>query len=77
METKMADVTLHLDESLSHEQRESLRDAILAQSGVMAVSSHDEQPHLMIVEYDPDATNSSSFLDIAKDKGINAELVGL
>jgi hypothetical protein len=77
METKMADVTLHLDENLSHDQREALRDAILAHAGVMAASSSDEKPHLMIVEYNPDLVNSSDLLDIAKGKGIHAELLGL
>jgi hypothetical protein len=77
MEKKMVDVTLHLDENLSHDQREALRDAILVQDGVMAASTHDEKPHLMIVEYDPDTVNSSSFLEIAKAKGIHAELIGL
>lgn len=77
MGTKMVDVILHLDENLSHDQREALRDALLVQDGVMAASSQDAKPHLMVVEYDPDTVNSSEFIEIAKAKGIHAELVGM
>lgn len=77
MGTKMVDVTLHVDETLSHDQRERLRDVILAQDGVMAVSAHDEQPHLMIVEYNPDTVDASDLLGITESQGVHAELVGL
>ncbi len=77
MGKKMVDVTLHIDESTSHEQREGLRDALLSLDGVDAVAAHDEKPHLFLIEYDPDTVNSATFLSIVKDRGLTAELVGL
>ena len=50
MSNKMADVTLHIDENTSHDERESLRDNFLVLHGVMAAAYHDTQPHLMIIE---------------------------
>lgn len=77
MSTSMADVTLHLDESTTHDEREAFRDAILALDGVMAAACHDEKPHLVLIEYDPDAINSIEFVNVAKKSGYRAELIGL
>lgn len=77
MDTKMTDVTLHIDEETSKEERESLRDTILILHGVMSADYKDDRPHLMVVEYDPDVISSSEFLSVAKTKGFHAELVGL
>ncbi|GMR08747.1 MAG: hypothetical protein BMS9Abin26_1754 [Gammaproteobacteria bacterium] len=77
MSENMVDVTMHLDEDIQHEGREALRDKILQQNGVYAAAYHDDKPHLMIIEYDPDTINSSIFLNLAKDKGVHAELISL
>jgi hypothetical protein len=76
MTEQMADITLHIDEETSHEGREKLRDKILGTDGVMAAAYHDEKPHLMIIEYDPDVVNSSAFIKITQDSGLHAELIG-
>jgi len=74
---KMVDVTVHIDENTSHTERESLREKILRQDGVMAAAYHDEKPHLMMVEYDPDAISSRDILKIVKSADVHAELIGL
>lgn len=77
MSTKMVDVMLHIDENTTHDEREALRDKFLARDGVMAAAYHDERPHLLIVEYDPDVVSSNSLLETLKSIGVHAELVGL
>jgi len=77
MEKNMVDVTLHIDESTTQEDRESLRDVLLAKNGVDAVDVHDEKPHLFEIVYDPDAVSSDDFLKMVKDRGLHAELIGL
>jgi len=77
MTVKMVDVTLHLDEDVSHEDREEFRDSLLDLNGVMAVASPDEKPHLVTIEYDPDAINSSAFLKAAQGRSLHAELIGM
>ena len=77
MGTKMADITLHIDENTSHTDRENLRDSLLAMNGVMAADYHDEKPHLMIVEYNPDVINSNKFLQAISNRGLHGELVGM
>ena len=77
MTDKMVDVILHLDENITHDDRENIRDSLLDLDGVLAAACHDEKPHLLIVEYNPDIINSSEFLKVTQDRGLHAELVGL
>jgi hypothetical protein len=77
MSNQMVDVTIHLNEETAHADRESLRDAILQHKGVMSADYHDERPHLIIVEYDPEETSAQDLLQIAKKRGLHAQLVGL
>ena len=76
MDTKLAEVTVHIDESTSHDEREKFRDALLAMDGVMAAACHDERPHLLLIEYNPDAINSIDFVNTAKKQGLHAQLIG-
>ena len=77
MSDLMVDVTLHIDEATTHEQREDFRDVLLALDGVMAAACHDEKPHLMLIEYDPEIINSIEFVNAAKRSGFHAELIGI
>lgn len=77
MSDLMADVTLHIDENTTHDEREKFRDVLLAMDGVMAAAYHDERPHLILIEYDPRVVNSIEFVNTAKNRGFHAELIGL
>jgi hypothetical protein len=77
MSDKMVDVTLHIDEETSHEEREGLRDSLLGMSGVMAASYHDEQPHFLVIEYDPEIVVPKEFIVAAKHRGFHSELIGM
>ena len=76
MDTKLAEVTFHIDEDTSHDEREKFRDVLLAMEGVMAAAGLDERPHLMLIEYNPDAINSIEFVNTAKAHGLHGELIG-
>jgi hypothetical protein len=77
MSDQVADITMHIDEDTTHEDRERLRDELLSMNGVMAAACHDEKPHLIVMAYDPDVVNSSAFVKTAQEQGLHAELVGL
>ena len=77
MDTKMVDITLHIDENTTHDKRESLRESLLNLNGVMTADSLDRKPHFIVVGYDPDAINSSELLAATNRNGLHAELIGL
>lgn len=70
-----AGVTLHVDENTTHDEREGFRDALLGMDGVMAAAYHDERPHLMVVVYDPALVKSIEFVNVARNRGLHAELI--
>jgi len=74
---QMADVMVHIDETVDPERRAKIADTVRAHKGVMAVAHHDEKPHLMIIEYDPDAVTSQQLLQVVLGQGVHAELIGL
>lgn len=77
MESKLVDVTMHLDQRIQSSQLESLRDRLLATDGVMSADYQSKRPHLMIIGYDPEKISSMEFLRVAQQKGIHAELIGM
>ncbi|MGB5440740.1 MAG: ATP-binding protein [Gammaproteobacteria bacterium] len=76
MDTRIAEVTLHIDEETSHDTREKFRDVLLERDGVIAAAGQDERPHLMLIEYKPDVIDSTEFVNAAKEHGLHAELIG-
>ena len=77
MSTQVADVVLHIDESLITEQLEVIENHIHEMEGVLSACHRQETPHLISVTFDPEYVASHEILDkIAKD-GYHAELVGL
>ena len=58
----LTDITLHIDENLSAEQRGTIEESLRALDGVVSVHNSDSTPHLTIVEYDPSAMDSQRIL---------------
>jgi len=77
MDIKLVDITLHIDETLEHAQLEGISDKLRQQEGIVSVAFHDDKPHLMIVEYNPDKNKSADILKAVTDQGVHAELIGL
>jgi len=77
MSESMVDVIIHVNETTSHADRESLRDELLAQRGVMSADCHEGTSHLFLVVYDPDVVSAKDLLDVAKRRGLHAQLAGM
>ena len=77
MSTTMLDVTLHIDEETTHDERGKLRDAFLGKNGVMTADCRDDRPHLMIVGFDPEDITTSELLATAQRSGYHAELIAM
>lgn len=73
----LADITLHIDKSLSAEQRGTIEESLRALDGVVSVHNSDRAPHLTIIGYNPSVTDSQRILKRVTDQGAHAQLVGL
>ena len=77
MDIKMVDVLVHVDENVDKPTRTAMEDSLRGLDGVLSVGQHDDKPHLMIVEYNPDRISSATILSRVKEEGVHAEIVGL
>ncbi len=77
MDINLVDITLHIDENLNTEQRETLEESLRALDGVVSVHNSDKTPHLTIVQYNREAMDSQRILKRVTDQGAHAEIIGL
>ena len=77
MDIQLADVVVHIDQTLERNRRAEIEERLRAIDGVVSVHNPDDRPHLAIVEYNPDRTSSSAILNTVTVQGVHAELVGL
>jgi len=77
MYASIADIIVHVDESLESEEMHNLEDAIRLNDGVVSVGANERTSHLLMVLYNSEVVCSSSILGSIKSKGLHAELVGI
>jgi hypothetical protein len=77
MNIDLADVTLHVDETLDTGGLADLEDAFRNRDGVVSVHVDKKRPHLFVLEYNPEMVNSKDLLTITQFQGLHAELIGL
>lgn len=77
MEISIADVLVHIDESLSKEALENLENVVRKDECVISASVPAGKIHLMLVAFNPECTSSKKVLFNVNKEGVHAELVGL
>ncbi|MCU7932719.1 MAG: ATP-binding protein [Candidatus Thiodiazotropha sp. (ex Codakia rugifera)] len=77
MNIDLADVTLHVDETLDTDGLAQLEEAFRSRDGVVSVHVDQKRPHLFVLEYNPKRVNSQDLLSITHFQGLHAELIGL
>jgi len=77
MGTNISDVVVHIDETLPPDQLKILEDHIHKMGGVVSACNRDDQPHLIVVTYNPEQVKSLDILAKVQSEGVHAELVGL
>ncbi|MDO8447836.1 MAG: hypothetical protein Q7T10_03420 [Rhodoferax sp.] len=75
---KAVDVLIHVHPELSPIDRAKVEQEVAASVGVISANfDKHERPHLLIVQYNPDALQSSQILEMVKRLDPDASLVGL
>ena len=77
MSANIADVVVHIDETLPLDQLKTLEGHVHKMGGVVSACNRDDRPHLISVSYDPALVKSHDILVKIRSEGIHAELVGL
>ena len=77
MDIQLADVTVHIDETLDMGRRSEIEGKLRDIDGVISVHNPDDRPHLAVIEFVPTRTSSGAILEKVKAQGVHAELIGL
>jgi len=73
MNILIADMVVHIDESLPRDLLDGLETAVRLNSCVVSASIHDKTPHLMLVAFNPDCITSLEILDRVSEQGLHAK----
>ena len=76
-EINLVDVTIHIDKETNTDTRGKIETALRNLPGVVSVHMPDEEPHLVVVEYNPDVTKSTHMLTTVRELAGHAEMIGL
>jgi copper chaperone CopZ len=74
---KLVDVTIHIDKDTDIDTRKAVEAALRSVKGVVSVHMPSNEPHLVVVEYDPDVATSSDLLSTVEEVAGHAEMIGL
>ncbi|EGV51807.1 hypothetical protein [Candidatus Endoriftia persephone] len=77
MDINLADITIHVDETLDESGQKQLESAFREREGVVSVHHENNRPHLFVLEYNPEKVSGRDLLSITHFQGLHGELVGL
>lgn len=76
-EIALTDVTIHIDKDADKATRTNVESGLRRIDGVVSVHMSEDNPHLVVVEYNPEKTNSSLLLTMVKELAGHAKMIGL
>ncbi len=72
-----ADVMFHIDETLDESTVGQVEHDMALYDGVRSACVNCQNPHLMLVDYDPLEVKAQALLGAITGRGYHAEIVGL
>lgn len=77
MGRQMADVMIHIDETLSEELLKMVEAAVREDTCVISAGIPADNKHMMLVAYNPECASAADILARVKNAGVHAELIGM
>lgn len=74
---QVADIMIHVNETLPATERNALQERLRQVDGVIAPRFSEEKPHLLLVSYDSEVADSGNLLQQVESDGYTAQLVGM
>ncbi len=74
---EMVDILIHVRADLTTQQRDVMEEELRGYPGMLSVHFNREHPHLLVVEYDPNAISSAEILKHVGERGVQASRIGL
>lgn len=77
MADAIADVMIHVDETLDREALDRLEAAVKQNDCITSADVPAGREHMMLVTYNAECVSAREILDIVIRQGVHAELVGM
>jgi len=77
MDTSIVDMMVHVDESIPAEAMHKLEEVVRGDACVVSACTSNDDPHLLMVTYNPECTSSGKVLNLVRAQGVHADLVSL
>ena len=77
MDISVVDMIVHVNETVPAERMHELEEVLRTDACVISACSSNDNPHLLMVTYNPACTSSGSVLNMIQAQGLHANLVGL
>ena len=74
---QLADITIHIDRDTDAATRTKIDTALRKLNGVVSVHMPEDEPHLLVVGYNPEVTTSTHMLTTVRELAGHAEMIGL
>lgn len=76
MKSALADVLIHVDESLNEEAMGRIEEEMRSDDGIVSIGHRRGQSHLLLVVYDTEIAHASNLLNRFQARGLHAQTVG-
>ena len=73
----IVDMIVHVNETIPTERMNELEEVLRTDACVISACSSTDNPHLLMVTYNPACTTSGNVLNMVQAQGVHANLVGL
>ena len=73
MHHDIADVVIHIDQKLDDEQMNRLEEAFLTREGVETADFNPDNPHLILLKYNPKQISARDLIDIPRYQGLRSD----
>jgi hypothetical protein len=77
MNTINANVIVYMKQPVHHEMARAVSESIGALEGVVRAVSSSRTESMICVDYDADTTDSQHILQVVRDHGVPARLIGM
>jgi len=77
MNIDVADVGLHITETPTPQELDGIEGGLRKLEGVVSVHCQENNPHLMLVGFNPALLRSTELVEAVANRGFHAQVVGL
>jgi hypothetical protein len=77
MQNDLADITVHIDETLDPSRLGKIEEGLHGLDGVVSACHQEDKPHLMVVTFNLAKLGAHDILTHVTGHGVHAELIGM